>query len=91
MIVIAGKDKGKKGTVIEVLSRAERVVVEDVQVGVRHQKSRRRGSQGQIVSRAMPIHVSNVMLAEGGTPVRVGHKIEDGKKVRVSKKTGKAV
>lgn len=90
-MVIAGKDKGKKGTVLEALPKDDRVVVEGVQMGTKHQKSRRRGTQGQIISRAMPIHVSNVMLVEGDKPVRIGRKVEEGKKIRVSKKSGKAV
>lgn len=91
VIVVSGKDKGKSGVVFEALPQRESVVIEGVNVVKRHQKGGSRGSKGQIVERPMPLHVSNVMLVEGNKPVRVGYKIEDGKKVRVSKKTGKAL
>jgi large subunit ribosomal protein L24 len=91
VIVIAGKDKGKSGKVARALPREEQVLVEGVNVVRRHQRARRRNSQGQIIEQPMPIHVSNVALTEGGKPVRAGYKVEDGKKVRVSKKSGKAL
>lgn len=97
VIVITGKDKGKKGTVIETMPKVDRVIVEGVQVGTKHQKSRRRGSQGQILERAMPIHVSNVALVDGksGKAARVGFSIEgegkDAKKVRVLRPSGEKV
>ncbi len=91
--VIAGKDKGKKGTVITTLKDSDQVIVEGVQVITKHQKNRRVRSQGQIVKKEAPIHVSNVMLLEGDTPVRVGYTLEGegekAKKVRISRKTSK--
>lgn len=91
IVVIAGKDKGKTGRVERVLNKTDEVLVDDINVQTKHQKSRRTGSQGQVVKRSAPIHVSNVAIAEGGKPVRIGYKIENDKKVRVSKKTGKAI
>ena len=88
--MIAGKDKGKSGVVFHSFPQRENVVIEGVNVMKRHQKGGR-GTKGQIVERPMPLHVSNVMLVEGKKPVRVGYKVEDGKKVRISRKTGKAL
>lgn len=93
--MIAGKDKGKTGTVLTTLRDTEQVVIEDINVVKRHQKNRRSRSQGQIIEKSMPIHVSNVSLLEGEKAVRVGYTVEgEGdkrKKVRVSKATGKKI
>lgn len=91
--VIAGKDKGKTGTILSTLKDTDQVIIEGINVATRHQKSRRRGSQGQIIEKSMPIHVSNVAIIEGDKPVRVGYEFEgEGekrKKVRVARPTGK--
>jgi len=93
--VIAGKDKGKTGTVLLTLTDTEQVVIEGVNEVKRHQKNRRTRSQGQIIEKSMPIHVSNVSLMEGNKAVRAGYIFEgEGdkrKKVRVSKATGKKI
>ena len=91
VIVIAGKDKGKTGKVEKTFAQDNKVIVDGVNVVTRHTKNRRMRSQGQIIEKSAPIHVSNVALVEGKKPVRVGYKVEDGKKVRVSKKTGKTI
>ena len=91
VIVIAGKDKGKTGKVEKTFAGENKVIVDGVNVVTRHTKNRRMRSQGQIIEKSAPIHASNVALVEGKKPVRVGYKVEDGKKVRVSKKTGKAI
>lgn len=90
-MVLAGKDKGKTGTVLHTYPKTEQVLVEGVHVVTKHQKNRRMRSQGQLVKHEMPIHVSNVAISEGGKPTRVGYKIDGDKKVRVSKKTGKTL
>jgi len=90
-MVIAGKDKGKTGAVTDTFATTEQVIVEGVNVATKHQKNRRIRSQGQLIEKAMPIHVSNVAVVEGGKPVRVGYQIEDGKKVRVSRPSGKKI
>lgn len=91
--VIAGKDKGKSGTVLTVLVKTEQVVIEGINVVKKHQKSKQRRSQGQIIEKSMPIHASNVSLLEGNKPVRVGYVFEgEGdkrKKVRVARPSGK--
>jgi large subunit ribosomal protein L24 len=89
--VIAGKDKGKTGTVERALPRDNTVIVEGVNVRKRHRRPRRMGQQGQIVEVNQPIDVSNVMIIDPKTnePTRVGmHVKEDGSKVRVTKKSG---
>jgi large subunit ribosomal protein L24 len=92
VIVIAGKDKGKTGKVEKVFSKTEMVLLDGVNIATKHQKSRRaRGSQGQVIKRPVPIHVSNVAFADGKKPVRLGYKMEDDKKVRVNRKTGKTI
>ncbi len=87
--VIAGKDKDKEGKVLQV--KDERVLVEGVNVVSRHTKPNAANAQGGIIQKEAPIHVSNVMLVADGQAVRVGFKVENGKKVRFSKKTGKAI
>lgn len=92
-MVIAGKDKGKTGTVTTALPATEQVVVEGVNKATHHTKNRRSRSQGQIIEKSMPIHVSNVALTEGKKPVRVGYQFEgegkDRTKVRVARPSGK--
>ncbi len=91
--IIAGKDRGKRGKVIQVLATAERVVVEGANLIKRHRKPRKEGEKGERIERPAPLHVSNVMLvcSETGKPTRVGYRIEGNEKVRVSKKSGKTV
>lgn len=89
VIIIAGKDKGKTGKVLLALPKENKVIVENINISKRHQKPKKSGSKGQIVDKAMPIHVSNVMISEGGKRVRVGKKKIGDKIVRISKKSGK--
>ena len=97
VIVIAGKDRGKSGAVLRAFPKTEQVLVEGVHIVKRHQKSRRRGQQGQVVDRPMPIHVSNVALKDkkSGKAVRVGYKVEGegdkAKKVRITRPSGEQV
>jgi large subunit ribosomal protein L24 len=88
VLVIAGKDKGKRGTVVRVLAD-DRVLVENVNMVKRHTKPNpNRGVAGGIVEKEAPIHVSNVMLFNPATkkPDRVGYRVlEDGRKVRYFK------
>lgn len=91
VIVLGGKDKGKTGVVTRAFPKTEQVLVEGVHTIVKHQKNRRLRSQGQIIEKNAPIHVSNVALLEGKKPVRVGYTVEGGKKTRTSRKSGKAI
>lgn len=94
-MIIAGKDKGKTGTVQSVDRVRERVVVDGVNVVTKHQKNRRTRSQGQIIEKNAPIHVSNVALTVDGKPVRVGYEVEMNgttrNKVRVARPSGKKI
>ena len=92
VVVISGKDKGKTGTVLRAIPKKNKVVVEGVNVQTKHAKATRT-SASEIKHIEGPIYASNVMFydtqAKAGT--RLGVKIEDGKKVRFSKKTGAVV
>ena len=93
VIVIAGRDKGKRGTVRQVLDTGK-LVVSGVNMIKKHTKPNpQAGVSGGIVEREAPIQISNVAIynAEAGKADRVGYKVEDGKKVRVYKSDGSAV
>ena len=91
VIVLTGKDKAKRGTVLAV--DGDKLVVEGVNVAKKHVKPNpMKGTQGGVVDKTMPTHVSNVALVDAnGKPSRVGIKVEDGKKVRFLKTTGAVV
>lgn len=93
--VIAGKDRGKTGKVIQVFPRQEKVVVEGVNVLTRHVRGRggRTGQKGQKISLPAPLHGSNVLLQCGkcGKPARAGYKVEDKIKTRVCKRCGATI
>jgi large subunit ribosomal protein L24 len=94
VVVLTGKDRGKRGTVLRVVDD-ERLLVENVNLVKKHQKGNpQRGEAGGIIDREMPLHVSNVGLynPQAGKADRVGFKIlEDGRKVRVFKSDGEVV
>jgi len=87
--IISGKDKGKTGTVLRVFPQKDRVVVEGVAVAKRHTKGAR-GEVGRIVERPLPIHTSNVMIIDPKTkkPTRIRLEKKDGKRTRISVKSG---
>jgi|SRR6185369_1193650 len=91
--IMAGKDRGKQGEVLHVLPTEERVVIKGLNIGKRHLKARRDGEKGQIIEKEIPLHVSNVMLVCPHTnkPTRIGYKMEGTEKVRMSKRSGKAL
>ena len=90
IIVIAGKDKGKKGKVIRAIPSEDKVVVEGVNLRKKHQKPTRQGAKGQLIEFAVPMTVSNVMIEDPKTkkPTRIGYKFVGDKKVRIAKKSG---
>ncbi|WP_375203167.1 50S ribosomal protein L24 [Hyphococcus sp.] len=92
VVVLAGKDRGAEGEVIQVMPKADRVVVRGVNLIKKHQKQTPQ-QEGGIITRETSIHVSNVALKDPSTgkPTRVGFKIEDGKKVRVAKASGEVI
>lgn len=91
VIVLAGKDKGKTGRVLEVRPLDERVVVEGVNLVKRHTKQSLQNPQGGIFTKPAAIHVSNVALRDPktGEATRVGFKtLDDGRKVRIARRSG---
>jgi large subunit ribosomal protein L24 len=93
VMVIAGKDKGKTGTVSRVFPKKDLVIVTGLNMRKKHQRPRKGGEKGQIIDKAMPIHISNVMVTDPDTKkaVRVGRKLVDGRFVRISRKSGKEI
>lgn len=94
VVVIAGKDKGKKGKVLTAMPKKDRVVVEGVNMVTKHQKASPQLQQGGLIHQEAPVHVSNVMIYcnKDKKGVRVGYKIlENGEKVRVCKKCGEVL
>lgn len=92
VIVISGKDKGKKGKVLNAFPREDKVLVEGVNVKKKHQKPTKNNPKGQILDKTFPIHVSNVMIQDpkDKKPTRVGYqKNASGKgNVRIAKRSG---
>lgn len=91
VVVITGKSRGQTSTIVRVLRRENLVVLDGVNLAKRHQRPSARSRKGQIIERAMPIHASNVMLADpkSGKPTRI--KIvrgKDGARERVAVKSG---
>ena len=92
VVVIAGRDKGKTGEVIRVFPTESRAVVRGVNIARRHQRQTAR-EQGGIVTKEMPIHISNIALVDAsGKATRVGFRFAaDGRKVRFAKRTGDSI
>lgn len=94
VMIVTGKDKGKSGRVIEVLTDKSKVVVEGLNLVKKARRKTRQDQQGGIVDIEAPIHVSNVMLIDKKTnkPTRVGFQVlKDGTKVRISKSSGEVI
>ncbi len=94
VIVISGNNKGAKGRVLEVIRKTDRAIVEGVNMIKKHTKPNAETPQGGIVEKEAPVHISNLMLVDPktGTATRVGRKLnDDGKLVRVSKKSGEEI
>mgnify|MGYP001400282231 CR=1 FL=1 len=93
VVVLSGKDKGQKGTVMSVLPKDSKVVVQGVNVAVRHRKPSQANPQGGIDRREAPLHISKVAVADpkDGKPTRVRFEDRNGKKVRVAVKSGEAI
>lgn len=92
--VIAGKDKGKTGKVLKVFPEDSRAIVEHINLMKKAQRRTNENQKGGFVEIEMPIHISNIMLIDKktNTPTRFGAKIsKDGKKLRVSKKSGEVI
>ncbi len=92
VVVVTGRDKGKTGEVLEVLSTQNRVKVQGVNMIKRHQRQTQTAAGG-IIEREAPVHLSNVMHADpkSGEPTRIRFEMRDGTKVRVAKRSGEAI
>ncbi|MDG4946263.1 50S ribosomal protein L24 [Weeksellaceae bacterium KMM 9713] len=93
VIVLAGGDKGKTGEVVRVIPSKNRAVVQSLNMIKKHTKPSATSPQGGIVEMEAPIHISNLALVdpETGKATKVGYRMEDDKKVRFAKKSGKTV
>jgi large subunit ribosomal protein L24 len=92
VVVLAGKDKGKKGEITRVMPKDNKAVVAGVNVAIRHQRQSQ-GSQGGRIAKEMPIDLSNLALVDPktGEATRVGFRMDGDRKVRFAKKSGEAI
>jgi large subunit ribosomal protein L24 len=92
VVVITGRDKGKKGEVLEVLRAESRVRIQGVNMVKRHRRATQNDAGG-IIPMEAPLHISNVAHVdpESGAPTRVGFEVKDGKKVRIAKRSGETL
>ena len=89
VLVVAGKEKGKKGRVISVEPKKDKILIERINIIKRHMKPSKKYSQGGIIEKEAPLHISNVMLvcSKCSKPTRIGNTVlSDGKKARICKK-----
>ena len=91
--VISGESKGQEGKILEINTKKDRVLIEGVNLISKHTKPNAKSPQGGIVKQEGSVHISNLMLVEGGKTVRVGRKADEktGKLVRFSKKTKEVI
>ena len=91
VVVLSGKDKGKEGTILRVLPKEDKVIVEGANMAKKHQRPVRATMQAGIIDKDMPIDVSNVAIISpsDGKATRIGYKVQaDGTKVRICRRTG---
>ncbi len=93
VIVVAGRDKGKSGSIVRVLREANRVILDGVNVMKKQRRATKSGQKGQVVDISMPIHASNVMIVDSktGKPSRIGKKKVGDKFVRVARKSDQEI
>jgi large subunit ribosomal protein L24 len=89
--VISGENKDKQGKVLRIIVEKSQAIVEGVNMVSKHKKPSAKSPQGGIEKMEAPLHISNLMIVEKGKPVRVGFREENGKKIRFSKKSNKAI
>ncbi|MFZ1987758.1 MAG: 50S ribosomal protein L24 [Minisyncoccia bacterium] len=89
VVVVSGKDKGKTGAIVRVFPQENKLIVEGVALAKRHLR-KQRGQSGRIIEKSLPVNASNVMLLDPKEkkPTRVIRKVEEGKRVRVARKSG---
>ena len=91
VVVLAGKDKGRTGEVMQVMPKEDRAFVRGINMVKRHQRQSQTQEAG-IINKEASIHLSNIAIAaKDGKPTRVGFSVVDGKKVRVAKRTGDVI
>ncbi|HEX9722131.1 MAG TPA: 50S ribosomal protein L24 [Candidatus Paceibacterota bacterium] len=90
ILVIAGKDRGRKGKVIRALPQDAKIVVEGIHMQKKHVRAKKAGEKGQIIEMPLPVNVSSVKIVCGKCQkaTRVGYRASDGKKSRICKKCG---
>ncbi len=94
VVVIAGKEKGKRGRVLSVYPQKDRLLIEKINIIKKHMKPTRKQAQGGIIEKEASIHMSNVMLVcpKCSKPTRIGNSIlQDGRKLRICKKCGEVI
>lgn len=93
VLIISGKDRGRKGKVIEAFPKKRKVVVEGINLRKKHVRAKKSGEKGQIVTMPAPLDISNLKLicSKCGKGTRVGFKIEGGKRYRICKKCKKEI
>lgn len=93
VLIISGKERGKKGKVLEVFPREKKIIIEGVNLKKKHMKPKRKGEKGQIILIPGKIDVSNVKIIclKCGKAARVGYKIEGKRKFRICKKCGQEI
>ena len=93
VLIISGKDKGKKGKIIKAFPKERKVLIEGVNLKKKHQKPKKTGEKGQIIEKPAPINVSNAKLicSKCNKAVRIGYKIAGSKKYRICKKCNKQI
>ena len=93
VLIISGKDRGKKGKVLKVLPKENKILVESVNLKKKHQRPKKSGEKGQVITKPAPIDASNVKIicSKCGKAARLGYKIVDEKKYRICKKCGQEI
>ena len=93
VLIISGKDRGKKGAVLQVFPEAARAMVQGANLKKKHRKPKKTGEKGQIVNLPAALPISNIKLVcpKCGKPTRVGYKVADKKKYRICKKCGEEI
>ena len=92
VIVLSGKDKGKKGKIVRILPKTDKAIVSDINKVKKNQKPDN-NQPGGIIEKDMPMHISNLSFFDNSTnkPVRIGFKISKDKKIRINKASGKEI
>jgi len=93
VLIISGKDRGKKGKILKAFPKKRKVLIEGVNIKKKHQKPKKTGEKGQIIEKPAPIDVSNIKLicSKCNKAVRIGYKIAGKKKYRICKKCNKQI